>query len=185
MAYETASNTAANVERSKPAALTPSPALTLVVPPTSSIGMPPPASTVPLNSHRSAVPATAAAPTPTGRAPLRPVNPFEPTSQLQNTPTSLKRLREKDAGDEKPLPAEAIMLPPSSNPVFAAAISAIKRTPKSFTPKRNLVFGGENGMGLGESQRPVVRNIFARTNSSEMTPGGNGGRNVNAPLFQQ
>jgi hypothetical protein len=91
------------------------------------------------------------APTPTThRAPLRQVENLEPPAAITSTPGSLKRLREGEE-DQKPLPAEAIMLPPS------APTSITSKTPsrKAFTPKRNLVSGAENA-----DLRSGARNIF-------------------------
>lgn len=94
----------------------------------------------------------------------------------QITPATLKRTRE--GGDEKVLPAEAIMLPLSAPAPSPMGVGIIKRTPgggvrKSFTPRRNVVLGAgqaaENAVGGDKS---VSRNIFATA-----TPGG-GGRNL-------
>lgn len=79
------------------------------------------------------------------RAPLRPVSHHDSTTQVPAaTPTSLKRHRDVE-GEEKPLPAEAIMLPPS-NPLQ----SILKKTPSrtSFTPKRNISAGAENARSV-------------------------------------
>jgi hypothetical protein len=109
--------------------------------------MAPPTSTIPLIPHR---------------APLRQVNHLEPAAHIVSTPGSLKRVREGDE-DQKPLPAEAIMLPPS------APSSITSKTPnrRSFTPKRTIGGGAENAdmksgarniFGSGTGARP---NIFA------------------------
>jgi hypothetical protein len=81
------------------------------------------------------------------RTPLRPMDNLEPGAIIFSTPVSLKRVREGDE-DQKPLPAEAIMLPPS------APTSVTNKTPnrRSFTPKRNIGSGAENA--------DVRRNIF-------------------------
>lgn len=92
------------------------------------------------------------------RTPLRPVNQLDSSAQVPlATPTSLKRHRDID-GDEKPLPADAIMLPPS------APLSSTRKTPSqqqrtSFTPKRNIMIGAENAN--------TTRTIFGGPNASE------------------
>jgi len=99
--------------------------------------MAPPASTTPLIQQR---------------APLRSVDNLEPAAHIVSTPGSLKRLREGDE-DQKPLPAEAIMLPPS-------APSSISKTPnrRSFTPKRTVSGGAENA-----DMKSGARNIFGNS----------------------
>lgn len=103
--------------------------------------------------------------TPSGlssRTPLRPVNQLDPTSQVPvATPTSLKRHRDIE-GDEKPLPADAIMLPPSSTPLAITRKTPIQRT--SFTPKRNIGVGAGAENAINGS---ATRTVFGGPNSTE------------------
>jgi hypothetical protein len=110
---------------------------------------PPPApAPAPVPAYKQMAPSRTTAPL-SDRTPLRSVDNLEPAAVISST-ASLKRVREGDE-DQKPLPAEAIMLPPS------APTSATSRTPnrRSFTPKRNMTSGTENAdIRLG------ARNIF-------------------------
>lgn len=92
------------------------------------------------------------------RTPLRPVNQLDLSAQVPlATPTSLKRYRDID-GDEKPLPADAIMLPPSA-PLSSTRKTSSQQQRTSFTPKRNIVTGAENAN--------TTRTIFGGPNASE------------------
>lgn len=97
----------------------------------SSVQMPPPTSTIPTFQ----------------RTPLRPVGNLESAAHILSTPGTLKRHREGDES-EKPLPAEAIMLPPSAPSSISSKSPHSHR--RSFTPKRTI--GTENN---------VSRNIFS------------------------
>jgi hypothetical protein len=83
----------------------------------SSAQMPPPTSTAPMIQ----------------RTPLRPVGNLESAAHIVATPGTLKRHREGDES-EKPLPAEAIMLPPSAPSSISSKSPHSQR--RSFTPKR-------------------------------------------------
>lgn len=86
------------------------------------------------------------------RAPLRPVIKSDITTTTTPTSTStLKRTRDAEV-DEKPLPAEAVMLPPTMTSLSATK-KPIQRT--SFTPKRNISAGAENAY-----TGSAARNIF-------------------------
>lgn len=89
----------------------------------SSVQMPPPTSTAPMIQ----------------RTPLRPVGNLESAAHIVPTPGTLKRHREGDES-EKPLPAEAIMLPPSAPSSISSKSPHSHR--RSFTPKRTI--GTEN-----------------------------------------
>ena len=132
IATETASNTAANKAAS--AAV-----------------MGPPQLPVP-----SKVPPPAPIPAPvacTPRQPLRPVNVFEPMSQQTPSVVGAKRLREGE-WDEKPLPAECIVLPPS----VGSAKKPLVRT--AFTPQRGNVFAHPHQ--THSNTKSTITNAFAR-----------------------
>ena len=140
---ETAANTAANRSISAPLA-------SMAPPP---IPLP---KTVPIPA------APIAAPSP--RQPLRPVNIFEPSQQTPSIGS--KRGREAD-GDEKPLPADCILLPQSNE----KAKIAVSRT--AFTPQRGAAhgFGSRENIFANPDQtksatRPSARNSFAFRNTS-------------------
>lgn len=138
------------------------------------IPLEPASAPTPIPVAEAAVPAAPAMPvapnshqrTPSGRAPLRPVARVDATSQVPvaaaaATPTTLKRTRDVEA-DEKPLPAEAIMLPPTA-PVSLTK-KPLART--SFTPKRNITAGTlvGNGASANKNQPGSAGNNDSRGN---------------------
>lgn len=127
-------------------------------PPTSTpAAVPPPTlQPAPVLYHRT--PST----TVNARTPLRPVNQLDPSAQVPiATPTSLKRHRDID-NDEKPLPADAIMQPPSATaPLSISRLTPSQQQRTSFTPKRNILIGAEN------AHATTKRNIFGGPNATE------------------
>lgn len=91
------------------------------------------------------------------RQPLRSINVFDVAKTGQTPLAGAKRQRETD-GDEKPLPAECITLPPTTAVIPP---TSAKKTPSraSFTPQRSNAF----------ALRDPSTNVFAAPDSSTKT----------------